>query len=194
MIIGITGSFGAGKGTVVKYLIEKHAFKHYSIGDAIREEIMRRNLPLERDSYIVVGNDLRAARGPAHLVNASYERARKEGGDAIIESLRAVAEVQRIKELGGVVLGVDAYPEIRYQHILGRGGEKDDVSFEQWLDQERRETNPNDSAKQDIFGALKESDYIIPNNGTVEELHTEIDEVLEKIQKAQKPPLNSSNE
>ena len=30
LIIGITGTIGAGKGTIVKYLIDKYKFKHFS--------------------------------------------------------------------------------------------------------------------------------------------------------------------
>ena len=49
MIIGLTGSFGAGKGVVVDYLKTK-GFKHYAARDFITEEINRRNLPVNRDS------------------------------------------------------------------------------------------------------------------------------------------------
>jgi hypothetical protein len=43
------------------------------------------------------------------------------------------------------------------------------------LDQEQRESNSNDPTKQDIFGALKASDFIIENNRTVDELYTQVD-------------------
>ena len=181
MIIGLTGSFGAGKGTVVEYLVATKGFKHYSTSNVIRDEIIARGMPLERDSYIVVGNDLRAQFGPAHLVDVCYVKAQAEGGDAIIESLRAVAEARRIKELGGVVVGIDADPKVRYEHIVHRGGEKDHVSYEQWIEQERKETNPDDPTKQDIFGALKESEIVIHNNGTKDELLAQVEEALRKF-------------
>lgn len=175
MIIGLTGSFGAGKGTVVDYLIEKKGFKHYSATGFITEEIVRRGMPVNRDSMIEVANDLRATGGPASIVDALYERAQIDGGDAIIESLRAVAEVRRIKELGGKVIGVDADPRIRYERAFQRGSEKDNVSFEKWLEQQQQESNPNDPTKQDVFGSLAESDYILTNNGTLGELQSQID-------------------
>ena len=180
MIIGLTGSFGAGKGTVVDYLVDRKGFKHYSTSGFITEEIIRRGMPVNRDSMIVVGNDLRKTKGPSHIVDSLYERACGLGGDAIIESLRAVAEVRRIKELGGTVIGVDADPHIRYERAIARGSEKDNVPFDKWLEQERIESNPDDPTKQNIFGALKESDYVVTNNGTLEELHAQIEEVLHK--------------
>lgn len=183
MIVGITGSFGAGKGAAVEYLVATKGFKQYSASEFITEEIRRRGLPVDRDSMTVVANDLRKTYGPAYIMEQLYAHAHETGGDAILESLRAVAEVRKVKELGGVVLGVDADSEIRYERIVKRGSEKDHVSYEKFLAQEQLESNPDDPTKQDIFGALKESDFIISNNGTLEELHTHIDEVLAQITK-----------
>jgi dephospho-CoA kinase len=175
MIIGLTGSFGAGKGTVVDYLIEKKGFKHYSASGFITEEIVRRGMPVNRDSMIEVSNDLRKTYGPAHIIDSLYERAQQDGGNAIIESLRVVAEVRRIKELGGKVIGVDADPHIRYERAMKRGSEKDNVSYDKWSEQERIESNTEDPAKQNIFGALRESDHIVTNNGSLEELYAQVD-------------------
>lgn len=182
MIIGLTGSFGAGKGTVVEYLLQK-GFKHYSASGFITEEIVRRGMPVNRDSMIIVANDLRAQHSPSYIIDSLYARAVEEGGDAIIESLRAVAEVRRIKELGGTVLGVDADPQIRYERAFARGSEKDNVPFEKWIEQEQKESNTEDPTKQNIFGALRESDAIVTNNGTLEELHQQVDAALAQVTK-----------
>lgn len=180
MIIGLTGSFGAGKGVVVDYLKTK-GFRHYSARQFITEEITRRNLPLNRDSMIEVGNDLRAKHGPSYIIETLLEQAKAAGGNAVVESLRAVAEVRRFQEMGAFVMGVDADPAQRYQRIVGRGNETDQVSFAEWQDQERRESNPDDPTKQDIFGALKASNLIIQNDGTLEELGSKIDAVLASV-------------
>jgi dephospho-CoA kinase len=184
MIIGLAGSFGGGKGTVVDYLTTVRGFRHYSASKFITEEIVRRGLPVNRNSMIVVANELRAEHGPTYIIDMLYERAMVAGGDAIIESLRAVAEVRRIKELGGFVIGVDADPKLRYERARTRGSEKDNVTYEEWLAQEQKEINPDDPTKQNIFGALDEADVVVQNNGTLEELHAEIDNVLKKISRA----------
>ena len=181
MIIGLTGSFGAGKGTVVDYLVEKKGFDHNSASGYITEEIIRRGMPVNRDSMIAVSNDMRGTVGPTMIIDALYAQAKNVGGNAIIESLRAVAEVKEIKKLGGVVIGVDADAHIRYERAFARASEKDNVPFEKWLAQEKAESNPEDPTKQDIFGALKESDHVIFNHGSLEELHHQIDDVLSKL-------------
>jgi dephospho-CoA kinase len=178
MIIGITGSFGAGKGTAVEYLKEKHGFSHYSASGFIVEEIERRGMPVNRDSMAVVANSMREVHGPSYIIDSLYARAKASGERVVIESLRAVAEVKRIKELGGVVLGIDAEPEIRYAHSLARNSVKDNVSYEKWLSQEQAESNQTDPNKQNIFGALKESDYIITNNDTLEDFYKQVDEFV----------------
>jgi dephospho-CoA kinase len=178
MIIGLAGSFAAGKGAVVDYLVKKHGFTHYSASGFITEEIVRRKLPINRDSMIIVANDLRKAYGPSYIIDSLYERARNQLGNVIIESLRAVLEVRQIKELGGIVLGVDAYPQIRYERAIGRNSEKDKVTFVEWQAQEKAESNPDDDTKQNIFGALALADYIIMNNGTLAELEASVDSFL----------------
>ena len=40
LIIGITGTLGAGKGTVVEYLVEKKGFDHYSVRAFLLKEII----------------------------------------------------------------------------------------------------------------------------------------------------------
>lgn len=183
MIIGIAGSFGSGKGAVVDYLVTNEGFKHFSASGLITDEIKRRGLPVNRDTMTVVANDLRKLHGPAYLMEEMYRLASEEGGDAVLESLRAVAEAQKVKELGGTVIGVDADSKIRYERAVKRGSEKDNVSYEKFLEQERAESNPDDPTKQDVFSVLKESDFIVTNNGTLEELHAQIDEVLKQITK-----------
>ncbi len=178
MIIGITGSFGAGKGAAVEYLVQNKGFKHFSASGFITEEVARRGLPVDRDSMTIVANDMRKAHGPSYVVDSLYARAKEEGGDVVIESLRAVAEVRRIRELGGFVLGVDAPAKLRFERAVNRGSEKDNVSFEKWLQQEQAESNPDDDTKQNIFGALKESSVVIENDSTLSALHEKLDEVL----------------
>lgn len=177
-IIGITGTSGAGKGALVVRLVEQFGFVHYSVSGFIIEEIIRCGLSVDRDNMIMVGNDLRACFGPAHIVEALYEKAHEDGGDSVIESLRALAEVRRVRELGGFIIGIDAHPRLRYERILDRRSVKDAISFDTFLAQERSEMNPGDPSKKDLRGALREADVIIRNDGTLKELHERLDEIF----------------
>ncbi|MEN9920861.1 MAG: hypothetical protein RL538_754 [Candidatus Parcubacteria bacterium] len=180
MIIGLTGSFGAGKGCVADYLTDVKGFAHFSARSFITEELARRNLPINRDTMTDVANDLRKTYGPTYIFEQLVRMAKERGGDVVVESIRAVAEAEYLRSEGGVVLGVDADPQVRYERIVKRGSETDHVTFEEWHAQELRESNPDDPTKQDIFGALKASDYIIMNTASLDELHREIDAFILK--------------
>ncbi len=180
MIIGLTGSFGAGKGCVADYLVNQKNFAHYSARSFIIEELTSRGLPVNRDTMIDEGNRLREAHGPTYIFEQLVRKAKENRGNAVVESVRAVAEAKYIKQQGGVVLGVDADPQVRYERIVNRGSETDHVTFEEWHAQEVRESNPDDPTKQDIFGALRESNCIIMNTTTLEELYHNIDSFIEE--------------
>ena len=59
IIIGITGTLGAGKGTVVDYLVKEKGFRHYSVRAFLLEKIRDLGMPENRDSMHAVGNMLR---------------------------------------------------------------------------------------------------------------------------------------
>ncbi len=84
IIIGITGTLGAGKGTIVDYLVSRRGFLHFSVRDFIKDEIIRRGMPVDRDSMVVVANSLRAANSPSFIVDQLYEQAAKTGQNCVI--------------------------------------------------------------------------------------------------------------
>ena len=183
-IIGITGTIGAGKGTAVDYLTAK-GFAHYSARDFIVREIERRGLPVDRDSMVVVANDLRTAHSPSYIIAALAEEARKNGTDAVIESVRTEGEVNALRENGHCyLLAIDADPKVRYERIVLRGSATDHISFEKFLADEEREMHDPDPAKQNLARCIELADHRISNNGTVEELHQQIDLILQKITEA----------
>lgn len=182
MIIGITGTIGAGKGTVVDYLVKNKGFKHFSARALIVEEIEKRGLENNRDNMVIVGNDLREKYGSGYMAEELFRRAKESGENGIIESLRAVGEVETLRNKGEfVLLAVDADSKIRYERIVNRGTTTDNVSFEKFLADEAKEMDSTDLNKQNLKKCIEMADFIIENNGTMEELNSKINEVYEKI-------------
>ena len=99
MIIGITGTLAAGKGTVVEYL-ESKGFRHFSVRAYLIEVIEERGLPVNRDSMVLVANELREKNSPSFIVEELYRKASEEGGDVIIESIRAEGEITALRAKG----------------------------------------------------------------------------------------------
>lgn len=180
--IGITGTLGAGKGTIVEYLTQHHGFVHYSVRAYLVEEIERRGLPVDRDSMTMVGNDLRAMHSPAYIVEQLYDRAAKMGRNCIIESVRTPGEVQALRAKGDFCLfAVDADPMIRYQRITRRGSATDHVSYDTFIANEQREMVSDDPNKQNLKACIAQADYRFDNSGTVNQLQESVEEVLHQL-------------
>ncbi|HEC93895.1 MAG TPA: hypothetical protein ENI56_00795, partial [Candidatus Kaiserbacteria bacterium] len=67
IIIGISGTIGAGKGAIVGFLKRKYSFQHFSGRDFITRELDRRKLPPTRDNMKTVANELRARHTPSYI-------------------------------------------------------------------------------------------------------------------------------
>src|SRR3989344_4625117 len=133
MIIGITGTLGAGKGTVVEYLKTK-GFKHYSARDIWNEEIDRRGLTRNRDTMTAVANDLRRIYGPSYFSKRALEKIEEQGGGgAVVESIRSIGEADYLKKYGAALWAVDADIKKRYERISKRMSETDKISFEKFV-------------------------------------------------------------
>lgn len=183
IIIGITGTDGAGKSVAVDYLVKEKGFTHYSARALLLDEIEKRGLERSRANMRIVANDLRREYGNDYLLKV-YLRQIKENGieKAVIESLRAVAEAETLKKNRGVLLAVDADQKIRYKRIVSRASESDKISFEEFVRQEKLEMDDPDPSGMQKAEVIKMADYRLINNGSIEELRRQVEEVLEKIE------------
>jgi dephospho-CoA kinase len=179
IIIGITGTLGAGKGTIVEYLVREKGFIHFSVRSFITEEILRQGLPVNRDSMVVVANKLRADHSPSYIIDQLYQQALLTGNNCIIESIRTPGEVQSLREKGNFLLfAVDADPQLRYERIVMRNSETDRISYETFVENEKREMQSNDPNKQNIGKCIEQADQIFMNNSSVEMLFGQVEESL----------------
>lgn len=177
--IGITGTLGAGKGTIVQYLVEEEGFEHYSVRGLLIEEMKKLGLPENRNSMTVLANRLRSAYGPSYITDKLYERANNDGHDCVIESIRTPGEIHSLRRKPGFYLfAVDATPRKRYNRIRKRSSETDEVSFKEFIAAEEREMNSDDPHKQNLALCIDMADYRFDNNGSIEQLLTAVKQVM----------------
>jgi dephospho-CoA kinase len=179
MLIGITGTDGAGKGTLVNYLVTQKGFTHYSAREIWIEELASRGIEPTRANMRLIANEMREKFGNDFLVTYYLKKIQEDGTqNAIIESIRAVTEAETLKAHGGILIAIDADQTIRYARVQDRRSETDKVSFEQFIaheDLEANDPNPHGMQKQKV---IKMADYVILNNGTTEEFRFQIEDVL----------------
>lgn len=178
LIIGITGTLGAGKGTIVDYLISKRNFKHYSVSDFLKEGLSKQKRPIDRTSMQNIGNELREKYGPDYITRNLFRIAQKANQNSIIESIRNPKEAEFIKSNGGILIAVDANIKTRYERIKTRGSEKDSVTFEEFKKQEERELQSTDPNAQNLPRCIEKADYKIDNDGDLNSLYEQVDKII----------------
>ena len=181
MIIGIAGTHGAGKGTVVEYLVSQKGFKHFAVSDTfLVSEAKKRGLEPTRITRRNIANEFRS-KGPTKLMEAVYEMAKGavEGGqNVVLEPQHTAAEVRFIQSIGGIEFAVDADLRTRYARIQKRGSTKDDVSFERFEVEQKQEMASDNPDENNLGAAIQAADVLLYNDGTLEELFVQIEAAL----------------
>lgn len=181
MIIGLAGTIGAGKGTVVDYL-KQRGFAHYSSSDTLRGILKERGLPDVRLEMSRLSAELSRANAGGILA-LSFERAKQDGArDFILESIHRESEADFVRSIGGKIIGIDADLKSRYERTVKRAdGDKDAVSFENFVESSKREDEGEGSTGANIRAVIKTADAVVMNDSTLDDLHRAVDEALKKL-------------
>lgn len=182
IIIGITGTLGSGKGTIVEYLVNKKGFAHFSVRQYLLDEIQKRNLQKNRDSMVVVANELRKKNTPSFITDQLFKKAQIKAKNAIIESIRTPGEVDSLRsQKNFFLIAVDADPKIRFERITSRASETDHVDYETFIENETREMSSNDPNKQNLGKCIEMADVVIRNDDDVSHLYKQVENLVFQI-------------
>lgn len=179
MILGLTGTNGAGK-TVAAEQLRRKGFQFYSLSDVIREELAARGLAPNRENLIAEGNRLRAAYGPAVLAQRISRRFQPDR-NYVVDSIRSPHEVRDLREGGAFyLLHLDAPRELRYERVRSRGGDRVPATFEEFVEQEERELASSDNSHQQLRATWAEADETVVNAATREEFAAAVASVAKR--------------
>lgn len=170
-LIGIGGTDGSGKDSLGEILANKFGWKFISVTESLREELKKRGLPVTRTNQRMVSAEWRRKFGRSVLIDKAIEIYRKDEKGyrgLVLASLRNPGEPDRIHELKGIVVWIDADPKVRYKRITNRnrGGIEDKVTYEEFLAEEKAQfDHSGDHHTLSLSGVKAKADIFIENNG-----------------------------
>ncbi len=192
-IIGVSGTNGSGKDTIGHMLSERHNWLFISMTDMLRDELEQRGLPPAREHMRELSAQWRRESGLGILIDKSVALFEKQSGKyegLVVASLRNPGEADRIHELGGQVVWVDADPIVRYNRLQTNAGSRghrrevdDNKTYEQFLkEQEAEMKHSGDVATLSIGDVKKRADIFLENNGNdIEVFMDEAEKALNRL-------------
>lgn len=183
MIIGLTGNNGAGKTEISQYLKDR-GFEYHSLSDEIREEARGRGLEITREALIEVGNDLRKLHGPGILAERILKRLDPDR-NYVVDSIRNPHEVEALRRRADfTLLAVEASQQLRFERSLKRNREGAPATLEEFIAQEARELQSDVPTQQQLAATRARADHVVHNDGSVADLHRQLDALLPRLMSA----------
>ncbi len=182
MLIGLTGPIGAGTDSVADVLKEK-GFKWFSYSDVLREETRKRGIEINRKNLQDLGDELRLKEGRG-VISKKIISNFAEGENYVFGNIRNRGEVDEFLMFGDgfVLIKVDAPIEIRFNRVKERGRENDPVDIDEFRKLEEKDLGIGQAEYgQRHIDVFELADFIIVNDGNMEDLKKKIEIVLERI-------------
>ncbi len=178
-IIALTGPIASGKDVTKKYLGQKYGAKSVKFSQILRDVLTRITVPLERENLQLLSTVLRQNFGEDLLARNIAEDAKKTDAEIVVlDGVRRLADIEHAQKLEGFVLvKIDASPEVRFERAVIRNENvgDDKKTFEQFLKDHETE------ADKEVPVVMSLATQSLDNNGSVEDLYRQIDELLKRI-------------
>ncbi len=142
-IVGVAGTNGAGKDALGDLLRDEQGYTVVSLSDILRDELTRDGLEHTRENLSGRSQQIRQAEGDAALARRTIDK-HSDKARLVMTSLRTPGEADQIQSAGGIVVWIDADQKLRYDRLVAarRGRVTDEISFEEFQQQEASEMTP----------------------------------------------------
>jgi len=181
IIIGLVGMLSSGKGAVKQRLVERHGAEDCRFSTILRDVLNRVDVPTSRENLQNVSTVLRQTFGEDLLAKAIAKDALNLKSDiVVIDGIRRMSDIGHLISLDNFTLvSIDSLPEIRYKRMVLRNENQGDnkKTFEQFL------KDQNSEADKMVPEVMKKSKERINNDGTLEDLYSQVDELITKLQR-----------
>ncbi len=176
IILGLAGEIASGKGTVAEYLNKKHNASTHRFSTMLRDVLDRLHLEHTRENMQKISTALRKNYGEDTLARVIAEDVKKDDAEIIVvDGVRRLDDIKYLKELDGFnLVYIEAEIKKRYNRIIERSENTDDQNktFEQF------EKDHQGEPELQIKGLKEYADIVIDNNGVMEDLYQQVDEII----------------
>lgn len=176
IILGLAGEISSGKGTVTKYLTDKYDASSHRFSTMLRDILDRLYMEHSRENMQKLSTMLRRNFGEDMLARVMSEDVKKDKSEIIvIDGVRRLDDIKYLRELPEFKLVfIKADIKKRYERIVQREENPDDKNktFEEF---EKDHQGEADAKIKDLESC---ADVVINNNGSLEELYEQVDEVV----------------
>lgn len=175
-LIGLSGTFSAGKDTVANAIVDRFKYNHVSTSEMVRKVASERYRSVERPVLYKTANELRSDKGAAALVIEALNEPRP----LIVSGLRSLGEARAIKQYGGLLVFIDAPVEVRYERMKLRTRDSEvNLSLEEFkLGEQKEWYSGSGEADFNLRGIKALADVVIDSSVPIGEF---IEDVYEKI-------------
>jgi len=173
VIIGLTGPAQAGKSTVAEYLVRNYGFKELSFSEDVLDPILKeRGIPITKMNRSKLGDELRRKEGMDVLARRLLTK--MDYPRIVVSNFRSPEEVEFLKNRTArfYLIRIDADPKIRFS----RRGKLDPQTEKEFFARDER-----DAKNKGMEKVFKMADYTIDNNGPLEKLYEQVDELMDEI-------------
>ncbi|PIP29817.1 hypothetical protein COU12_00630 [Candidatus Jorgensenbacteria bacterium CG10_big_fil_rev_8_21_14_0_10_54_38] len=179
IVIGLVGEVSSGKGTSAAYLKERYGAGTVRFSNMLRDVLRRLYLPDIRKNLQILSASLRREFGEDIMAKVIAEDARRASS-----ALVAADGVQRPDDIAYLMasgtfflVALDVEARTRYERIKARGENLDDAikTWEEFIAQ------GNEEPEQKIRELMAGANFHVNNNGSIAELHKQLDEIMRTL-------------
>lgn len=180
IIIGFIGKLASGKGTAAGHLQQKYNAKIVMFSASLRDILDRLYLPQTRKNMQGLSQILREHFGQDTLARVvARDAARAEAEIVAIDGVRRPKDLEYLRSMPNFSLAsIIAEPKTRYERMLKRGQNPGEAAGE--LSFEQFQKNESAEAESLIGEVAKEAKFTVDNNGSLEDLKSQIDKIVEQ--------------
>ncbi len=179
IILGFAGPLASGKGTAAKYIVEKYNGGNLRFSTILRDILDRVYLPHSRGNMQTLSTWLRETFGQDVMTKTmAIDASNDENEIVAIDGVRRLGDIKSLVQLPNFYLvSIDADIKTRFERLAKRGENPDDntKTFEQFAKENEQES------EQQIKEVQEKANFQINNNGTVEDLYRQIDDIIAEI-------------